>query len=82
MRAMIAPIRPPTEATALTAAPVNGTVLPLGRMAPVPDGEDATGAAAAVEDEVGKGAAAEVAGAAELATTALDELGAGGADVA
>ena len=40
----------PTEATALTAAPVNGVVLLLGVTAPVPDadGAEAAGAAAAV----------------------------------
>lgn len=79
---MKAPMMPPTEATALAAAPVNGVMLPLGLTAPVPDGEDGTGAAAAADDEAGKGAAAEVAGAAEVATTAVDELGAGAAEVA
>lgn len=51
--AMIATNAPRTaaaEAMALTAAPVNGAVLPLALTAPVPDadGEEATGAAAAV----------------------------------
>ena len=43
-------IAAPTDATALTAAPVKGVVLLLGVTAPVPDadGADATGAAAAV----------------------------------
>ncbi len=53
MTARKAVTMPPAEAMALTAAPVNGVVLPLGVTAPVPDGEDAMGAAATADDEVG-----------------------------
>ena len=48
--AMRAPMKPPADATALTAAPVKGVVLLLGVTAPVPeaDGAEAAGDATAV----------------------------------
>ena len=53
MIARRAPIAAPNEATALTAAPVNGVVLLLGETAPVPEAEGAEGEGAAAAVVVG-----------------------------
>jgi len=77
MMAMKAPMIPPTDATALTPAPVNDIGLLLeGAKTPVPLEATPAGPAA----PVGKGAAV-VAGTVKLTTAAALDLACGAADV-